>query len=125
MGGTEFRKSPEIRDKTSSLSLDSNSEGVILSPLQQDLDMANTKSAAKRARQIKTRTIRNKSVKTAVRNEQKKVREAIAAGDKAKAAEALKSLTSRLDKAAKIGVIHKNTADRKKSSFNKVVAGLA
>jgi small subunit ribosomal protein S20 len=83
--------------------------------------MANTKSAAKRARQSTVRNARNASVVSALKNGQKKLRTAIAAGkvDEAKA-EFIK-VSSALDKAAKRGVIHKNSADRKKSVFNRAL----
>jgi len=83
--------------------------------------MANTKSAAKRALQSTVRNARNASVVSALKNGQKKLRTAIAAGkvDEAKA-EFIK-VSSALDKAAKRGVIHKNSADRKKSVFNRAL----
>jgi small subunit ribosomal protein S20 len=83
--------------------------------------MANTKSASKRARQSTIRNARNSSVVSALKNGQKKLRTALAAGklDEAKA-EYIK-VSSALDKAAKNGVIHKNSADRKKSVFNRAL----
>jgi small subunit ribosomal protein S20 len=77
--------------------------------------MANTRSAAKRARQTLTRTLRNKSVLTRIKSQQKRYQSALAAGDQAQAARELAVLSSRLDKAAKIGVIHANLASRRKS----------
>jgi len=86
--------------------------------------MANTKSAAKRARQTKVRTTRNRSIKTSVRSAQKKALAAVQTGDKSAAAAAVSQFSSELDRAAKRGVIHKNSADRRKSSLAKLVAGL-
>jgi len=77
--------------------------------------MANTRSAAKRARQTLNRTLRNKSVLTRIKSQQKHYQSALAAGDQAQAARELAVLSSRLDKAAKIGVIHGNLASRQKS----------
>ncbi len=83
--------------------------------------MANIKSAAKRARQGEIRHARNASVVNALKSGQKKLRTALAAGklDEAKA-EYLK-VSSALDKAAKRGVIHKNSAARKKSVLNRAL----
>jgi small subunit ribosomal protein S20 len=83
--------------------------------------MANTRSAAKRARQTLTRTLQNKSVLTRIKSQQKRYQSALAAGDQAQAARELAVLSSRLDKAAKIGVIHSNLASRRKS---RAAAGL-
>jgi len=77
--------------------------------------MANIQSAAKRARQTQSRTLRNKSVLTGIRSQQKKLAAAVASGDATKVQEELRLLSSRLDKAAKRRVIHKNLANRRKS----------
>ena len=86
--------------------------------------MANHKSAIKRARQNIDRRTRNKSAKTRVKNVVADVR--LAVGDKSKEA-ALKTLTnakSVIDKTARIGIIHKNTAARKISRLSKMVNNL-
>ena len=87
--------------------------------------MANTKSAAKYALTSKRRHDENASVITGIKTEQKKLRAAVASGDKAAAQAGLKTITAALDKAAKRGVIHANAADRRKSRFNKLVANAA
>jgi small subunit ribosomal protein S20 len=84
--------------------------------------MANTRSAAKRARQAERRRLRNKSVLTGLKRQQKKLAEAIASGDQAKAQVALNVLASRLDKAAKRGIVHRNLANRRKSQAAKLLA---
>ncbi len=88
--------------------------------------MANTKSAAKRARQTKTRTLRNRRVLSALKTESKRMVAAFGAGEKKDAAvtrATYQSLVSELDKAAKRGVIHQNVADRRKSRLaRKLVA---
>ena len=83
--------------------------------------MANIKSAKKRVLVSKTRNERNKSIKSAVKTEIKKVEAAVAANDKESAAAALLSATSKIDKAASKGVYHKNTASRKISRLAKAV----
>jgi len=59
--------------------------------------------------------LRNKSVLTGIRSQQKKLAAAVASGDTTKVQEELRLLSSRLDKAAKRRVIHKNLANRRKS----------
>jgi small subunit ribosomal protein S20 len=86
--------------------------------------MANTKSAAKRARQTVRRTAANRRVMRAVKGSLKKVREALIAGKKAEATELSRKAASVLDKAAKTGRIHRNKADRHKAQLSKALAGL-
>ncbi len=80
--------------------------------------MPNIKAAEKWMRQTDKRTIRNKDVKTRLKTIFKKV---VAAQD----AEAVKSVESAFDKAAKSGVIHKNKAARKKSRLAKAMTRAA
>jgi small subunit ribosomal protein S20 len=87
--------------------------------------MANTKSARKAARQAIRKTEINKSRRTALRNSMRKVEEAIATGDRAKASAALKAAEPAIMRAAQIGVIHKNNASRKVSRLTHRVAKLA
>jgi len=77
--------------------------------------MPNIKSAVKRAKTSAIANLRNRGVKSEVLSNQKKVLEAIQAGDKAVAGTANSAYASRLDKAVKKGVLKKNNADRKKS----------
>ena len=83
--------------------------------------MANHKSALKRARQSETKRLRNKAIKTRVKNVVKQVRIAAADNENAQAADSLKAAKSTIDKAAKKGVIHKRTAGRKISRLSKLV----
>ncbi|HEY2801175.1 MAG TPA: 30S ribosomal protein S20 [Chthoniobacterales bacterium] len=78
--------------------------------------MANSKSAAKRARQNPRRTLRNRSVNTNLRSLGKRH---AAGGGKP---EDSRALVSALDKAAKRGIIHKNAANRRKARLNKAAA---
>ena len=87
--------------------------------------MANIKSAKKRILVIQKKTLRNKMIKSAVKTSIKKVNAAIAAGDQAAAAEALKNATSAIDKAKSKGVYHKNTASRKVARLTKAVNRMA
>ena len=87
--------------------------------------MANTKSAAKRARQTTRRTATNRRALTAVKSRLKGAREALTGTDKARAKAAAVTVVSALDKAAKSGRIHRNAANRHKSKLNKALAKLA
>lgn len=81
--------------------------------------MPNTKSARKRLKQDKVRKVYNKSIKSAVKTQVKKVVAAIDAKDIA-AADSEYSLAARkLDKAGSRKVIHKNTVARRKSRLQK------
>ena len=80
--------------------------------------MANTRSAAKRARQSLRRATQNRGVRTRLRNLQKR-----AGGNQKPDAEQIRSLISALDKAAKHGVIHRNLANRRKARLNALRAG--
>ena len=91
--------------------------------------MANTKSAAKRARQTKRRTLRNRRVLTTLKTEGKRLTAHLAAtgatADKAATIKAQHALVSELDKAVKRGVIHKNAANRRKSRLAKKLVATA
>ena len=87
--------------------------------------MANTKSAAKRARQTERRTNVNRRALTAVKNQLKKFRSVVGGTDKAAAKAAALEFISTIDKAAKAGRVHKNSANRHKSAVNKALAKLA
>ena len=73
-------------------------------------------------RQSKRRREFNLKTKDLVKDTVKEVRRLLKAGDKSKAAEAMRKAMSALDKAAKKHVIHKNTAARKKSRLSKALA---
>ena len=87
--------------------------------------MANTKSAAKRARQTTRRTAVNKRSLTGVKNQLKNVREALKGGKKDVVKPAASKFVSAIDKAAKAGRVHRNAANRLKSRLNKAQAKLA
>jgi small subunit ribosomal protein S20 len=74
--------------------------------------LANHRSAIKRHQQSVKARMRNKAMKTRVKNALKAVRSAVELKDKDKASEALRSATSVLDKAATKKVIHKRNASR-------------
>jgi small subunit ribosomal protein S20 len=77
--------------------------------------MANTKSAKKATRVAARRTEINKNRVSRIRTHVRKVEEAIASGDQAAAAAALKAAQPELMRGAQKGIMHKNTASRKVS----------
>ena len=87
--------------------------------------MANTKSARKATRKIARRTVINQARRSRSRTAVRAVEEAIAAGDRNKAAEAMKQAEPQLMKAAQTGQIHRNAASRKISRLTKSIAKLA
>ncbi|HLV05587.1 30S ribosomal protein S20 [uncultured Georgenia sp.] len=86
--------------------------------------MANIKSQKKRILTNEKARLRNKAVKTELKTYVRRVREAIAAGDKEAATTALQAAGRKLDKAVSKGVIHANQAAQRKSKLAKQVAGL-
>jgi len=86
--------------------------------------MANTKSAKKAARQSVRRTAINKSRRTRVRSTVRKVEEAIASGDRARALTAMAEAEPALVRAGQKGVLHRNTASRKVSRLAHRIAKL-
>lgn len=79
--------------------------------------MPNNASAAKRMRQEQKRRLHNRMVKSVVKTNITKARQAIASGVEAETA--VRSAISELDRAAKKGVIHHNNAARRKSRLMK------
>ncbi len=76
--------------------------------------MANIKSQIKRNRQTEKRQARNKAVRSEMRTRTKKAISAVDEGGE-QSEEALRLAVKRIDKAASIGVIHKNQAANRKS----------
>jgi len=89
--------------------------------------LPNTKSAEKRIRQTEKRTARNRRIKSIVKTSIRRFEEVMQSGDVETARVKLLSATRQIDKAAAKGIIHKNTAARKKSqmarNFNNAAAG--
>ena len=86
--------------------------------------MANTKSAAKAVRQSLKRKAVNDARRSRVRSSVKKSEAAIAAGDKAAAADAFKTMQSELMRGARDGVVHRNAVARKMSRLSKRIKSL-
>jgi len=87
--------------------------------------MANTPQAKKRIRRNARRADINHARISRIRTFVKQVESAIASGEKAEAAEALKKVQPEIARGVAHGVLHKNTASRKFSRLVKRVAALA
>lgn len=77
--------------------------------------MPNTKSAERRMRNSARKQLHNRSLKSRLHTLERGYLQLLEAGKKDEAAKALQGITSAFDKAAKSGVIHRATANRKKS----------
>ena len=84
--------------------------------------MPHTRSAKKRMRKSREARLRNRSAKSAMKTAIKKV---LAASSPEEAMEAFRMATSAIDRTAKKGIIHKNTAARYKSRLARIVQNLA
>lgn len=83
--------------------------------------MPNTKSAKKRLRQSLENRARNRAVKSVLKSQLRKVREAAAAGQIEAGEAEFRLTTKKLDQAAAKGVIHRNAAARLKSRLSKTL----
>ena len=81
--------------------------------------MANTSSAKKAVRKMARKTEVNRARRSLVRGFLRKAEDAIIAGDKTAATEAVKAAEPVLMRAVSKGIYHKNTASRKISRLNK------
>jgi small subunit ribosomal protein S20 len=81
--------------------------------------VANIKSQIKRNKQNEKARLRNKAVKSELKTSVRKFRAAANAGDVEAAEAAMRVASTKLDKAASKGVIHKNQAANRKSAIAK------
>ena len=79
--------------------------------------MPNIKSAKKRVLVAEIRNARNKAEKSALKTALKKFEVTAAEGNRTEAEGAYKVAVKAVDKAVTKGILHKNTAARKKSSL--------
>jgi len=86
--------------------------------------VANIKSQMKRIKTNEIARQRNKAVKSQLRTEIRRVREAVAAGDAEKASDLARVACRSLDKAVSKGVIHSNNAANRKSAVTKAAAAV-
>lgn len=86
--------------------------------------MANIKSQIKRNRQNEKRRQRNRAVRSEIITRTRTAEAAAEQGDAEETTEAARMAIKRIDKAASKGVLHPNTAARKKSRLMKHLARL-
>jgi small subunit ribosomal protein S20 len=86
--------------------------------------MPNSVSAKKRLRQNEKNAARNRTIKSGVRNQVKKVRSLIAAGDVEASETEFRLAAEKLDRAADRDAIHANLAARTKSRLSKAIKNL-
>ena len=87
--------------------------------------MPNIKSAKKRVKVIAVKTLRNKIIKSALKTSIRKYEAALADGNKELAAATYREAVAKIDKAVAKGIMHKNTAARRKSRFTRLLNAMA
>jgi len=87
--------------------------------------MANIKSAKKRVLVAQRNTQRNVAFKTSIKTAIKKVLTIASAEDKSELNAALSKVYQLCDKAVSKGILHKNTAARRKSRLTKAINKMA
>jgi small subunit ribosomal protein S20 len=87
--------------------------------------LATHQDAIKRMKQSEGRRARNRSLRTRMRNQIKRVRDAVASKDVSTAQEQLRQATSVIHRVCQKGVIHRNQAARRISRLNKAVKAIA
>lgn len=86
--------------------------------------MPNTKSAKKRLRQNFERRGHNRSLRSEVRTQCRKVREAIKAADVEKAEAEFRLAAKKLDRAGARNIVHRNAVARLKSRMSAKIKAL-
>lgn len=87
--------------------------------------MPHHKDAIKRLKQNEKRRAHNRHYRSRMRNQIKKVREAVEAGNVDDAQAALRTAMSVIHRNASKGIIHRNQAARRISRLNKAVKKIA
>ena len=87
--------------------------------------MANSAQARKRARQAEVTRQHNASLKSSLRTAVKKVRKAIATGDKTVATKSMQESQAVMDRISDKKIVHKNIVSRTKSRLSSAIKALA
>jgi small subunit ribosomal protein S20 len=87
--------------------------------------LANSAQARKRARQSEKQRAHNTGLRSELRTAIKKVKKAVAAGDKAAAQSVFQESMSTIDRIADKNIVHKNKAARDKSRLSAAVKAMA
>jgi len=82
--------------------------------------LPNIKSAEKRVRQNVKRELRNRRTKSMLKSSIRRFEESLQSGDMEEAKVKLNAAVRQIDRAATRGVVHKNTAARKKSRLSRI-----
>lgn len=82
--------------------------------------MPNIKSAEKRVRQNVKRELRNRRTKSMLKTSIRRFEESLQSGNMDEAKVTLNAAVRQIDRAATRGVVHKNTAARKKSRLSRI-----
>lgn len=82
--------------------------------------MPNIKSAEKRVRQNVKRELRNRRTKSLLKTTIRRFEESLQGGDMEEAKVTLNAAVRQIDRATTRGVVHKNTAARKKSRLSRI-----
>lgn len=86
--------------------------------------MPNSKHREKSVRQDEVRRMQNKGLRSAMRTAIRRVNEAVESSNKEEAQSALINAMKRIDKCAKVNIVHRNNASRRKSSLARLVGTL-
>ena len=86
--------------------------------------MPNIKSAKKRVKVIETKTMQNKSIKSALKTDIKKFQNAVSENSDT-VNELYVNAVSAVDKAAVKGTVHKNKANRTKAQLGKKISNIS
>jgi small subunit ribosomal protein S20 len=87
--------------------------------------MANIASQKKRIQRTERERLENRRRVSQVRTWFRRLQDAVDSGDAARADDEHRALVSRIDRAVKIGALHKNTGARRKARAARVRAGLS
>jgi small subunit ribosomal protein S20 len=90
--------------------------------MKEVVDLPNIKSAKKRVLVTASKSAANRHEKSGLKTAIKKAHAAVAEGDKAAAGSAYINAQSAIDRAAAHGILHKNTAARRKSKLARSMA---
>jgi small subunit ribosomal protein S20 len=82
--------------------------------------LPNIKSAEKRVRQNVKRELRNRRTKSMLKTSIRRFEESLQSGNMDEAKVTLNAAVRQIDRAATRGVVHKNTAARKKSRLSRI-----
>jgi small subunit ribosomal protein S20 len=83
--------------------------------------VAGQSSAEKRHKQSEKRNIRNRAAKSQIKTAKKKFTEAVDTKESENAEKSFRFIEKLIDTAARKGILHKNTAARKKSRMQKAL----